>query len=207
MPSFKGSSRPRNWTCLSYVSCIGRQVCCCCFFPPLAPHGKPSKCELYGDKFHLKGFPCGSAGKESACNMGDLGSIPGLGGSPGEGKGYPLQYSVLENSMDCIVHGVAKSQIQLSDFHFSSQWTKKKIQSKATKSWGMDQRSTSLKHFPRICDPMSFNWFFCLQKNVCSKTLQNSHLPLLALGHQCVNCFLTLFLKKSVAHAVWHARS
>ena len=46
------------------------------------------------------GFPCGSAGKESACNVGDLGSIPGLERSPGEGKGYPLQYSGLENSMD-----------------------------------------------------------------------------------------------------------
>ena len=46
------------------------------------------------------GFPCGSADKESACNAGDLGSIPGLGRSPGEGKGYPLQYSVLENSTD-----------------------------------------------------------------------------------------------------------
>ena len=54
-------------------------------------------------------FPCGSAGKESTCNVGDLGSIPGLGRSPGEGKGYPLQYSGLENSMDCIVHGVTKS--------------------------------------------------------------------------------------------------
>ena len=48
----------------------------------------------------LKGFPCGLAGKESACNAGDLGSIPGLERSPGEGKGYPLQYSGLENSMD-----------------------------------------------------------------------------------------------------------
>ena len=45
------------------------------------------------------GFPCGSAGKESACNAGGLGLIPGLGRSPGEGKGYPLQYSGLENSM------------------------------------------------------------------------------------------------------------
>ena len=50
----------------------------------------------------------GSAGKESACNVGDLGSIPGLGRFPGEGKGYPLQYSGLENSMDCIVHRVAE---------------------------------------------------------------------------------------------------
>ena len=56
------------------------------------------------------GLPCGSAGKESACNEADLGLIPGLGRSPGEGKGYPLQYSGLENSMDCIVHGDAKSQ-------------------------------------------------------------------------------------------------
>ena len=55
------------------------------------------------------GFPCGLAAKESVCNAGDLGSIPGLGRSPGEGKGYPLQYSGLENSMDCIVHGVTKS--------------------------------------------------------------------------------------------------
>ena len=65
------------------------------------------------------GFPCGSAGKESACNAGDLGLIPGLGRYPREGKGYPLQYSGLENSMDCIMHGVAKSQIRLSHFHFT----------------------------------------------------------------------------------------
>ena len=63
---------------------------------------------------------CGSASKESACNVGDLGSIPGLGRAPGEGDGYPLQYSGLENSMDCIVHRVTKSRIQLSDFHFLS---------------------------------------------------------------------------------------
>ena len=55
------------------------------------------------------GFPWGSAGKESACNVGDLGSVLGLGRSPGEGKGCLLQYSGLENSMDCIVYGVAKS--------------------------------------------------------------------------------------------------
>ena len=61
--------------------------------------------------------PGGLAGKESACNEGDLGSIPGLGRSPGEGKGYSLQYSVLENSVDCIVDGVTKSYTRLSDFH------------------------------------------------------------------------------------------
>ena len=58
------------------------------------------------------------AGKESACNAGDPGSIPGSGRSAGEGKGYPFQYSGLENSMDCIVHGVGKSGTRLSDFHF-----------------------------------------------------------------------------------------
>ena len=60
----------------------------------------------------MYGFPNGSTGKESACNAGDLGSIPGLGRSPGEGKDYPLQYSGLENSMDCIVLGSSPSRIQ-----------------------------------------------------------------------------------------------
>ena len=55
------------------------------------------------------GFPPGSALKESACNAGDLGSIPGLGRSPGEGKGYSPKYSGLENSMNCVVHGGANS--------------------------------------------------------------------------------------------------
>ena len=64
---------------------------------------------------YILGFPCGSAGKESACNVGDLGLIPGLGRPPGEGKGCLLQYSCLENSMDCIVHEVAKDQTRLSD--------------------------------------------------------------------------------------------
>ena len=63
-------------------------------------------------------FPCSLAGRESACNVGDLGLIPGLGITPGEGKGYWLQYSGLENSMDCIVLGVTKSRTRLSNFHF-----------------------------------------------------------------------------------------
>ena len=62
------------------------------------------------------GFPCGSTGKESTCNVGDLGSILRLGRSPGEEKGYPHQYG-LEKSLDCIVHGVAKTWTRLSDFH------------------------------------------------------------------------------------------
>ena len=68
--------------------------------------------------FHYhKGFSRGSAGKESACSVGDLGSIPGLGRCPGEGKGCLCQYSGLENSMDYTVHGVTKSQTWLSNFH------------------------------------------------------------------------------------------
>ena len=71
-----------------------------------------NNCSASGSAVQLKlpVYTCGSAGKGSACNVGDLGSIPGLGRSPGEGKGYPLQYSGLENSMDYIVHGVTNSR-------------------------------------------------------------------------------------------------
>ena len=69
------------------------------------------------------GFPGGSAGKESARNAGDLGSIPGLERSPGEGKAYLFQYCGLENSMEYIVHGVTKSRTQLSNFHFTFTFT------------------------------------------------------------------------------------
>ena len=69
--------------------------------------------------------PDSSVGKESTCNTGDPHSIPGLGRSSGEEKGYPLQYSGLENFMDYTVHGVAKSQTRLSDLHFTSQWNGK----------------------------------------------------------------------------------
>ena len=81
----------------------------------------------------LGGFTGSSACKEPTCNAGDPGSIPGLGISPGEGKGNPLQYSCLENSMGCIVHGVTKSQTRLSNFHFT----------KSTRMWWVcetDQR-------------------------------------------------------------------
>ena len=71
-----------------------------------------------------RGFPGGSDSEGSACNVGDLGSIPGLGRSPGKGNGNPLQYSCLENPMDggaweAIVHGVTKSQTRLSDLTFT----------------------------------------------------------------------------------------
>ena len=65
-------------------------------------------------------FPDSSVGKEPTCNARGPGLIMGLGRSPGEGKGYPLQYSGLENSMNYIVHGLAKNRTQLNDFHLSS---------------------------------------------------------------------------------------
>ena len=64
------------------------------------------------DYYYYWGFPCGSAGEESACNAGDQGWIPG------EQKGNPLWHSGLENTMDCIVHGVAKSRTRLSSFRY-----------------------------------------------------------------------------------------
>ena len=72
--------------------------------------------KLFWNNAHIN--PGSSDGKGSTCNSGDPVSIPGLGRSPGEGNGYPLHYSGLENFMDSIFHGVAKSRTQLSDFHF-----------------------------------------------------------------------------------------
>ena len=75
-------------------------------------------CYIFLPSFKLAGFPASSVGKESACNVGDPGLIPGWRRSPGEGEGYPLQYSGLENSTHYTVHRAAKSQTGLSDFHF-----------------------------------------------------------------------------------------
>ena len=90
-------------------------------------------------------IPCRrkSAGKESACNAGDLGSIPGLEWSPGEGNGYPLQYSCWENPTNCIVHGMAKSWTWLSDFHFPVSFPGKshRLRSLAGCSPSSDQRA------------------------------------------------------------------
>ena len=78
-------------------------------FTGVSTYSRASFAVFYELLLSFLGFPHGLAGKESACNEGDLGSIPGLGRSPGEGKGYPLQYSGLENSRDYIVHEVAKT--------------------------------------------------------------------------------------------------
>ena len=84
----------------------------------------PMNCISFSALSLRESFPCGSTGKDSAHNVGDLGLIPDLGRYLGERKGYLLQYSGLESSMDCITHGVAKSQRLLSDFHFPrSQYT------------------------------------------------------------------------------------
>ena len=107
MPSSRGSSRPRTEP-VSRVSCLGRR----------ALHLWRRSESIFISSPGTLGFPGVSAGKESACNAGDLGLIPALERSPGEGKGYPLQYSGLENSMLCMVHGVTTSQTQLSNFHF-----------------------------------------------------------------------------------------
>ena len=80
---------------------------------------KPSL-ENFEHSFASMIFPSGSAGKESSCSGGDLGSVSGLGRSPGEGKGYPLQYSGLESSVECLVHEVTKSQTWLRGFQFIS---------------------------------------------------------------------------------------
>ena len=84
------------------------QTCVSCILDslPMSHQGSP-----WGIRWAA---PCGSAGEESAYNAGDLVSIPGLGRSPGEGKGYPLQYSGLENSVECIAHGATKSWTRLN---------------------------------------------------------------------------------------------
>ena len=131
--SCRQSDRPSDFT---VVLIPGTKPFASLFFPSYSSVGKEStcnagrpQCNSWVRKIHWRrdrlpapvflGFPCGSVGKESDCNTGDLGSIPGLGRSPGEGKDCSLQYSGLENSMDCIVHGDAKSQTWLSNFHFS----------------------------------------------------------------------------------------
>ena len=102
---------------------------------------------------HLKPFsylfPGGSAGKECACSAGDLSLIPGLGRSSEAENSYPLHYSDLENSMDCIVHMVAKRLTQLSDFHFTSMGLiKDKIMGQGSLAccspWGHKAQSTEL---------------------------------------------------------------
>ena len=105
----------------SLIVQVGKESSCNTGDSSLIPGSGRSLGEGIGYPLH-KGFSCGSGGKESACNVGDLGSIPRLGRCPGEGKGYQFQNSSMDNSMDSIAHGVAKSWTQLSDFNFSFIW-------------------------------------------------------------------------------------
>ena len=107
---------------------------------------------------------CGSADKESTCNAGDLGSIPGLGRSLAEGKGYPLQYSGLENPMDCIVHGVTDNWTRLSDLHFHFQiidksWENKESSYHSNKCmiFRSDQIRSVTQSCPTLCGPMNLS--------------------------------------------------
>ena len=105
------------------------------------PPVEPSHPDFLWNKFSLvlcvRAFPGGSAGKESACNVGDLGLVPGLGRCPGEGKGYPLQYPGLENSMDYTVHGdrVAKSRTLSEQLSLSKCFKTHLIRCSAPCSW------------------------------------------------------------------------
>ena len=110
-----------------------------------------------------------------------LGSIPGLGRSPGEGKGYPLQYSGLENSMDCIVHGVAKTRTQLSDIHFtSSTFSLQKSTNRAVLKRG----SQCLSNFRFMYwASLGFSFLMCYLGCQLKKTL--APLPACQLGHMC----------------------
>ena len=110
----------------------------------------------------VEGFPGGSEVKASTCNVGDLGSIPGSGRSPGEGNGNPLQYSCLENPMDggvwwAIVHGVAKSRTRLSDFT-SLHLRKVGEGFGLTPSCGLSSSSRIIVYFPKcICQTFPQN--------------------------------------------------
>ena len=92
--------------------------------PSWIPESGRSSGEGIGYSPVFLSFTCGSAGKESTCNAGDPGSIPGLERFPWRRERLPTPYSGRENSMDCIVHGVAKSWTQLSDFHFHCRLTR-----------------------------------------------------------------------------------
>ena len=120
------------------------------------------------------GFPGGSAGKESAHNAGDLGSVSGLGKSPGEGKGYPLQYSGVEKSMDCIVHGVGKNQTRLSNFDSHFVLAGKPNSPQAETAWGSVTISV-------------LSFITCNQgKGLPQSPLWASVFPSVKVGHPCI---------------------
>ena len=152
-------------------SSVGKESTCNSGDPGLIPGWR--RCTGERDRIPIPvflGFSCGSAGKESAYNVGDLGSIPGLDRSLGEGKGYPLQYSFLENSIDCRVHGVTKSWTLLNDFHFMlSVWFSLPLSSKfGTLFWILSIPSFlwgslyPCPHYPHLCLSSGSICYMCL---------------------------------------------
>ena len=130
-----------------------------------------------------KRLPGGSAGKESACNAVDLSSVPGLGRSPGEGNSYPLQYSSQENFMDCIVHGVTKSQTWLSDFHL------KAVRGTKTSEMEWETATGLCNGMDDLCEAISFHSDFQeTKRNLCP----TSHSSLLKAPSMCL--FSSMFL-------------
>ena len=162
-----------DYSCFPHSS-VGRESTCNGGDPGSIPGSGRSLEKGYATQSSILGLSYGLAGKESNCIVGDLGSIPELGRSHGEGKGYPLQYSGLKNSMDCIVHGVAKSQIWLSDLYSLYGWwsvhseglglkkKKKKTRLKQPhviptflKERHSVQFSSVTQSCPTLCDPMN----------------------------------------------------
>ena len=128
---------------------------------PLEKEIQPTPVFLSGESQGQESLvSCHLRGHISACNAGDLGSIPGLGRSPGEGKDSPLQYSGMENSMDCVVHGVTKSQTSLHFHPYSIELLLHLCQ----KSAG---------HFVWVFSGFSlpFQGFLCLAPHWCSTVL------------------------------------
>ena len=116
----------------------------------------------------LLGFPCGSAGKESTCNAGDLGLVPGLGRSRGEGKGYPLQYSGLDNSMDCIVLGGRKELDMTEQLSLI-------IERLASWGWGIALCMIPYHSASQIiCEPPQTTVFVHISSELVTRKKQNS---------------------------------
>ena len=136
------------------------------------------------------GFPCDSAGKESVCNEMELGSIPGLGRCPGEGKGYPLQYSGLENSMDCIVHGITKIWIWQSDFHFHFQSCNNDSSTEFIDSWSLNTINVE-----------SYKKLNLREHTFCKVVIAQIHLGFSSLQFSCSVMSNSLW-----PHELWHTR-
>ena len=140
------------------------------------------------------GFLCGSSGKESACNAGDLGSIPALWRSSREGKGYQLQYSALENFIDCILHGVAESRTQLSNCHFTSQRVGHSLSDWATSS--SDLFNNFMSQSPHL---LYMHNVICLIHNKCP----SCYLPSVSSALYCSSLNFGFFISEWKGFMIW----